>query len=85
MCIGALANAVDNRQKQKLNFKNQPYGLQALSKNTGKDGNRFVITSDVLAILFHFRCIDTCPEKQRFPFLSALSMPRGGRNSDEGL
>lgn len=61
------------------------YRLWTLFKNTGKDGNRLVITSDVLAILFHFRCIDACPEKQRFPFLSTLWMPRGGRNSYEGL
>lgn len=55
------------------------YGLWSLFKNdTGKDSNRFVITSDVLAILFHFRCIDAAPEKQPSLFLSSL---RGGRDS----
>ncbi len=66
VCIGAQ---VDNRQK--LNFKNK----LMVKNDTGKDSNRFIITSDVLAILFHFCC---ATEKQPSLVLSSLW---GGRDS----
>lgn len=73
VCIGALADAVDNRQK--LNFKNQTYGPWALEPFQkwhweGPQSIRHYVM--VLAILFHFRCIDTAPEKQPSVFLSSL-------------